>query len=320
MARAFVGTSGWVYPPWRGTFYPEGVKQKDELAYAASRLTSLEINASFYRLQAPKTYAKWRDETPAGFVFAVKANKYATHERRLKDVETPLANFLASGLLALGPKLGPILWQFPPTLTLKDSRFHDFMAMLPHTTAAAAKLGEGHSDWLKEKSFLAIDQDRPLRHAFEFRHKSCNDPALLAAMRTHGIGLVLADSGKHAIPAQDVTGDFVYVRMHGQSEHHYEDGYSETELVTWNDRVRAWTTGSAAAETVRLLPPEAAVARDVFLFFDNDEKDNAPRDARRFLAISGQAPQEKTAMNRPKRQRKAPTGVEAPKAARGRGR
>src|SRR5690349_12562977 len=174
-----IGISGWTYPPWRGVFYPRGLRQKDELAYAAERMTSIEINGSFYSLQRPESYVSWRDRTPGSFVFAVKGGRFITHMKRLDDVRAPLANFFASGPLALGEKLGPVLWQLPPTLGLERDLLERFFDLLPRTTKAAAQLAADHDARVEGRTWLTADADRPLRHALEVRHDSFLDPSFL---------------------------------------------------------------------------------------------------------------------------------------------
>src|SRR5579872_6509999 len=169
-ATVRIGISGWTYPPWRGVFYPKGLPQKCELQYASRQFNSIEINGTFYGMQRPAAFADWANRTPDGFVFAVKAPRFITHIRRLRDAETPLANFIASGLLRLGPKLGPILWQFPPNFRFDAERIEAFLKLLPHDTDAAAKLGRRHDDKLKAPAWLKVDTARPMRHAFEIRH------------------------------------------------------------------------------------------------------------------------------------------------------
>src|SRR3954466_13617496 len=148
-----IGISGWTYGPWRGTFYPKGLAQKNELAYASRELNSIEINGSFYSLQRPSSYALWREQTPDGFVFSVKAGRFITHMKKLRGVESALANFFASGLLALREKLGPILWQLPPSLGFDADRLRDFFDLLPRDTQAAARLARRHDDKLKARAF-----------------------------------------------------------------------------------------------------------------------------------------------------------------------
>src|SRR5688572_4214132 len=165
-----IGISGWRYVPWRGTFYPEGLAQRRDLQYASRKVNSVEINGSFYSLQRPKDYQLWYEQTPSDFVFAVKGGRYITHMRKLKDVEKPLANFLASGVLRLEEKLGPILWQFPPQFQFNAGKFARFFEMLPRTTREAAKIARGHDAWMKGRVWMDVEQDRPLRHAVEIRH------------------------------------------------------------------------------------------------------------------------------------------------------
>src|SRR5271156_4155827 len=167
-----IGISGWTYPPWRGVFYPKGLKQKDELPFAARQFRTIEINGTFYGLQRPKSFTAWRDATPEHFVFSVKAPRFITHIQRLRGVEKSLANFLASGVLALGPKLGPILWQFPPNLKFDSGLFESFLGQLPHSTAQAAALARQHETRMNGRAYTQTEADRPLRHAVEIRHDS----------------------------------------------------------------------------------------------------------------------------------------------------
>src|SRR6478609_2646015 len=194
MAVTRVGVSGWRYTGWRGDFYPKGLTQRRELEYAASRLTSIEINGSFYSLQRPSSYASWRGETPEDFVFSVKGPRYVTHLKRLVDVDTALANFFASGVLALGPKLGPVLWQLPENLRFDPDVLDDFLALLPRTTGAAATLSRTHDDKVKKGQALtsAEDDDVPLRHALEFRSATYATEAAYDVLRRHDVACVLA--------------------------------------------------------------------------------------------------------------------------------
>jgi uncharacterized protein YecE (DUF72 family) len=173
-----IGISGWTYPPWRGVFYPEKLRQKDELAFAASKFRTIEINGTFYGTQNPASYLKWFEATPKDFVFSVKAPRYITHILGLRDAQTPLANFLASGILCLGPKQGPILWQFPLTLKFDENLFETFFASLPHDTEAAATTARQH-DLPKTGVWLKTDKKRALRHAVEIRHESSATKRLL---------------------------------------------------------------------------------------------------------------------------------------------
>ncbi|RZL35487.1 MAG: DUF72 domain-containing protein [Rubrivivax sp.] len=275
-----IGISGWRYAPWRGVFYPKGLAQRRELEFASRMVPSIEINGSFYSLQHPDYYAQWRDETPDGFVFAVKGPKYITHMRRLKDVETPLANFFANGLFELRDKLGPILWQFPPMLPFKPERFEAFFAMLPHDTQAAALIAQGHDERVADRMSLHIDRKRPMRHAVEVRHPSFADPAFIALLRRYGIALVVADTAGKWPLLEDLTADFVYVRLHGDKEL-YASGYSDDALDHWAARFEAWSHGRQVgdARLASTKAPPRRARRDVYCYFDNDVKVHAPYDA-----------------------------------------
>jgi uncharacterized protein YecE (DUF72 family) len=274
-----IGTSGWIYPPWRRVFYPEGLVQRRELTYLAERLDSVEINGSFYSLQRASSYRSWAERTPDDFVFAVKGGRFVTHMKKLRGVADALANFFASGLLALGPKLGPVLWQLPPNLRYDPERLEEFLDQLPHTTTAAAALAAGHTDKVPEP-WTETDAERPLRHAMEVRHPSFRDPGFVAQLRRHGVALVVADTAGTFPRLDDVTADLVYVRLHGDTEL-YASGYTPDALDTWAARLRAWAAGEApvTADTVAEPPPPAPAGRDVVVYFDNDVKVHAPYDA-----------------------------------------
>lgn len=258
-----VGVSGWTYPRWRGDFYPKGLRQKDELTYAAERMSSVEINGSFYSLQRPTSYERWRDATPDGFVFAVKGSRFITHMRRLGNVETGLANFLASGVLALGPKLGPILWQLPKSFAFDAARLTSFFRLLPRSRAEAARLAEGHDDKVSgDRIFLGPVSDGRIDHVLEPRHASFDSSEALDLLRANDIGTVWGDAaGK--FPVIDADTDRVrYVRLHGHTEL-YASGYSSRSLDQWASRCREW----------------ADAGRDVYVYFDNDARGHAPWDA-----------------------------------------
>jgi uncharacterized protein YecE (DUF72 family) len=278
-----IGISGWTYPPWRGDFYPPGLTQKRELAYASRQVNSVEINGSFYALQRPESYRAWFEQTPDDFVFAVKGGRFITHMKKLRDVETPLANFFASGVLALGPKLGPLLWQLPPNLGFDADRLAGFLAQLPRTTVEAALIAERHDERLKDRAWTTTDAERPLRHALEVRHPSYEDPALVALLREHDVALVTADTAGKWPFLEDQTSDFSYVRLHGNQEL-YVSGYSDEALDRWAEKVRAWSTGEDPVGARTIAPasdrPVAPAERDVFVYFDNDVKVHAPYDAR----------------------------------------
>jgi len=253
-----IGISGWRYPPWRGVFYPE---QKDELPFAASIFRSIEINGSFYSLQRPQNYAAWAEQTPEGFVFSVKAPRYLTHILRLKEFETPLANFLASGLFELGAKLGPILWQFPPSFPFKPERMEPFLAMLPHDTEAASRIAARHDAKVAGRAAPQPKVSAPMRHAVEIRHESFVVPEFIDMLLRHRVALVCADTVDWP-RLFDLTADFCYCRLHG-SEELYASGYDDASLDQWAERVVGWAKGG----------------RDVFVYFDNDAKVRAPFDA-----------------------------------------
>jgi len=276
-----IGISGWTYTPWRGVFYPQDLVQKDELSYASRQFRSIEINGTFYGLQRPEAFGRWREETPDDFVFAVKGSRYITHMLRLKDVQTALANFLASGVLRLGPKLGPILWQFPPRMRFDQERFDAFFALLPHDPEAAVALAKRHDERLKGRAWLKTDATQALRHAVEIRHESFCTGEFVELLRRHRVALVCADTVDWPL-LMDLTADFVYCRLHG-SEKLYVSGYDDAALETWADRVRSWAEGREPDDARRVLPATAPRnrGRDVFVYFDNtDVKLRAPFDAR----------------------------------------
>ncbi len=280
VARAWVGTSGWRYPPWRRTFYPSGLAQRRELEHLSRRVSSIEINGSFYSLQRPESYRAWAAETPGGFVFSVKGGRFITHLKQLRDVETPLANFFASGVLGLGEKLGPVLWQLPPRMRFDPARLGGFLAMLPRTTGAAAELATRHDERLEGRALTQVDADRPLRHALEVRHPSFACPELVALLRAQDVALVVADTAGTWPHLEDVTAGFVYVRLHGDAEL-YTSGYSAEALDAWAAKVRAWRAGAAPTGEFTVAPAGATrtQGRDVFVYFDNDVKVHAPFDA-----------------------------------------
>jgi uncharacterized protein YecE (DUF72 family) len=263
-----VGISGWRYPPWRGDFYPEGLPQRRELEYAASQLTSIEINGTFYSLQRSSSYAKWRSAVPDDFVFAVKGGRFITHMKRLRDTETPLANFFASGVLGLDQTLGPILWQLPATFAYDEQVMGAFFALLPRTTSEAAQLATRHDDKVSgDKLWSGEVTDRPLRHALEPRHQSFASDEALAQLTESDVALVVADSAGKWPRFEQAVGPFVYARLHGDTEL-YASGYTDSALDQWADRLRGWTSDG----------------RDAFVYFDNDIKGYAPHDARRLIA------------------------------------
>src|SRR5277367_3322688 len=274
-----IGISGWRYVPWRGVFYPEKLTQKKELAYASSIFRSIEINGTFYSLQRPEYFEAWAGETPGDFVFSVKAPKFVTHVRRLADVETPVANFLASGILRLGSKLGPILWQLPPNFRFEPEKLETFLKILPHDTESAGALARRHDKFLKGRAAVKTDAKRPLRHAIEIRHSSFAVPEFIEMLRAYDVALVCADTVEWP-RMMDVTSDFMYCRLHG-SEVLYASGYDDDALDEWAARIAAWAQGGepANAERASSVPAMLCEKCDVYVYFDNDVKVRAPFDA-----------------------------------------
>jgi uncharacterized protein YecE (DUF72 family) len=255
-----VGTSGWSYPPWRKVFYPAGVAQRRELEHLSSVFDTVEINSSFYALQRPSNYDRWFEQTPDDFVFAVKAPRLITHEKRLLHIDEPLADFFGSGVLALGHKLGPVLWQLPPSLGFNARSLAAFAERLPRTTGAAADLARGHSERGGERVWDA-GTDRPLRHAIEVRHRSFASPAAAEILQHSDIALVVAETAGKFPFFEELTADFVYVRLHGDVEL-YKSGYTSEALDRWAGKIRGW-----------------AAERDVYAYFDNTMEVRAPFDA-----------------------------------------
>lgn len=252
-SRIHVGIGGWTFDEWRGSFYPDGLKHDDELAYASRRLTSIEINGTYYRTQTPASFAKWRDATPEGFVFSVKASRFATNRRILGEAGESIERFVNSGLAELGPKLGPLVWQLAPTKVFDEADVDRFFTLLPRRVAGVA-----------------------LRHVLEVRHPSFAVPAYLALARRHDVATVLADTDDHPSFA-DPTGPFVYARLM-RTDPQQETGYPEGAIAGWADCARRWTVGEDPAE----LPHVGAVAetvsagRDVFIYFISGAKEKAP--------------------------------------------
>lgn len=277
VGRVRIGISGWRYAGWRGVFYPKGLVQRRELAFAASVFDTVEINGTFYALQRPKSFATWEQETPEDFVFSLKGSRYITHMRKLRDVKVPLANFFASGMLGLGRKFGPVLWQFPPQMKYERERFATFFRLLPRSAKAAAAMARRFAETLEDASSISVKEDFPLRHCVEIRHESFVVPDFVDLLREHDIGLVVADTVEWPL-LMDVTSDFVYCRLHG-SEVLYASGYGDDALEVWAQRVIAWASGGQpegrAASTIRA----EARPREVYVYFDNDSKVRAPFDA-----------------------------------------
>jgi uncharacterized protein YecE (DUF72 family) len=263
--RCFVGTSGWIYPHWRGRFYPPDVPSAQWLRFLAGRFNTVELNATFYRLQRPECFARWRREAGPGFTFAVKASRYVTHMLKLRGGSAPLGNFFAQGLLHLGEQLGPILWQLPPQLGFSAERAESFFAALPRDLAAAARLARRHDRRLPGRAALSAKVNHPLRHALEVRHPSWLSDEALALLRRYRIALVGADSAGRFPRSLQRTGEFAYLRLHGATEL-YGSRYRDRELDRWAAQIAEWLADS-----------------DVYVYFDNDRLAYAPHDAQRLM-------------------------------------
>jgi uncharacterized protein YecE (DUF72 family) len=285
-----IGISGWRYKGWRDSFYPRGLKQAAELQFASSRFQSIEINGSHYRLQSLDSWRHWYAETPVDFVFSVKGARYLTHLLRFRDdsARVASANFFAQGLLSLNEKLGPILWQFPPSFRFEPAAMERFLRFLPRDTAAALSLAEQRDERVKTP-YIAMDRKRRLRHAIEVRHASFMDPAFIDLLRQYESALVVSDSTEPWPLAEDVTADFVYIRLHG-TESRYSGAYADEALNDWAARIDAWRRGSQPAEARLIAPhlrPPTRARRDVYCYFDNDAKTHAPFDAQRLMERLG---------------------------------
>jgi uncharacterized protein YecE (DUF72 family) len=282
-----IGISGWRYAPWRGVFYPKDLVQKRELEFASRRFDTIEINGSFYSLQLPESWKRWHDETPDDFVFAVKGPRYITHMRRLRDIEAPLANFFASGVLELRDKLGPMLWQFPPHLRFDPERWRAFLELLPRDMASASTMARRHNERVRATSIPRV-ANHALRHAVEIRSETFRDERFIALLRRHRIALVVADTAGKWPLVEDVTADFMYLRLHGDKEL-YASGYSPEALDAWASRIDAWRHGREPADArhISAKPPRRRARLDVYCYFDNDMKVHAPFDAESLRARLG---------------------------------
>lgn len=265
-------------------FYPKKLIQKRELEFASRALPTIELNGSFYALQRPRSYLQWYEQTPPGFILSIKATRYITHIQRLREIEKPLANFFASGLLALKEKLGPILWQFPPSFRFDPVLFEHFLKLLPHDTHAAVTLSENREASMHDREYLITDMKRPIRHAIEIRNKSFETPEFITLLRKYQVALVIADTAGKWPYKEDITADFTYLRLHG-AEELYASGYTDKALDNWASRITAWSHGGQPqdAQLISKDEPAPCKSRDVYCYFDNDIKVKAPFDARKLL-------------------------------------
>jgi len=276
--RVRAGVSGWLYKEWRGgAFYPAELPLRRELDHIGEVFDTVEINATFYRTQAPGNFAKWAAQVPDNFLFSVKGSRYITHMLRLRNAQAALANFFASGVLRLGAKLGPLLWQLPPNFKFNRRQIDDFLSILPRDTKAAARMARKHDQRLKRPPWLKTDVDQPLLYALEIRHESFKDQAFIDLLRNHRVALVCADTEDWPL-LTDLTADFAYCRLHG-SDQLYFSNYSPAAIGRWAKRVAAWAEGED--------PPGPHVGdrnrrpkgRDVYIYFDNTAKVYAPANA-----------------------------------------
>jgi uncharacterized protein YecE (DUF72 family) len=279
LGKIHIGISGWKYKGWRGVFYPEKLPQRRELEFASRQFDTIELNGSFYSLQRPESFTQWHAETPPDFTFAIKGSRYITHMLRLRNVEGPLANFFAQGLLQFGSKLGPILWQLPPTFQFDAERLQQFFALLPRTLKQAAELARKRDDRMIDRSWFQVQKDAPLRHAIEIRHESFVSEKFIKLLRRHAVGLVVADTVEWPL-LMDLTSGFVYCRLHGSQEL-YASGYDAAALDIWARRIVVWARGGEVYDGRRVSSRDAPkrMRRDVFVYFDNDMKVRAPFDA-----------------------------------------
>lgn len=286
MREIRIGISGWKYEPWRGVFYPKRLAQKRELEYASSKLNSIEINGTFYSLQTPDSYRRWGEETPGDFIFAVKGPKYISHQKRLKDIRVPLANFFASGILLLGKKLGPILWQFPPWERFESEKYENFLRLLPRSIEEAAELAAENTIKNSSRRWFEPSANRQLRYAFEPRNESFNTPGFIKLLRRYNAALVFADNAGKWPSSEDITADFIYVRLHG-AEELYASGYTAKQLKQWAKRIMIWRQGREPPDAARVTKKRAdrKTGHQVYVYFDNSIKIYAPRDALRLTTL-----------------------------------
>ncbi len=284
MPRTYVGLSGWDYKGWAGDFYPTVLPRTQQLGYVASIFDTAEVNSAFYSLKRPSVFQNWLESVSPGFIFAIKGGRFITHILRLREAETALANFMASGVLLLGESLGPFLWQLPPNMDFDEATVRHFCGLLPRTHAEAAELARKHEHRVVGRAAVDPTSDGPVRHAFEVRDQRFLTPAFISILREHGHALVFSDTGGKWPYAEDITADFIYLRLHG-SPHCYASGYGEGGADYWMPRIKEWAQGRDAADPPKVDPsaPTRTIQRDVYVYFDNDALGHAPFDALLFM-------------------------------------
>ena len=264
-SKAYIGISGYDYKPWRGRFYPEDLPARRWLAYASRKFNSIELNGTFYSLKSPSIFERWMNEVPdRDFVLAVKGSRFITHNLKLRNADRSLGNFFASGILALGKMTGPFLWQLPATYKFDAERMDTFMKSLPRHSRDGESVARQHDDRLRRGALVDAAARVKYRHAFEVRHPSYFHEEFYSILRENKCAFVIADTAGKFPYAEEVTADFVYVRLHG-SQQLYVSGYTDAELDVWARKVSAWQSSG----------------RDVYVYFDNDAKVHAPFDAMR---------------------------------------
>jgi uncharacterized protein YecE (DUF72 family) len=275
LPRCYVGISGYDYAAWRDSFYPPGVPRHNWLGFASRIFNSIELNGTFYSLKSPLVFERWASDVPDdGFVFAIKAGRFITHNLKLRNCATAMGNFFASGILALGRKTGPFLWQLPATYAFDAERMNDFMRALPRTSVEAEAIARQHDARLKRGALVTAREAVPYRHAFEVRHPSYFHEEFYDILRANGCAFVIADTAGKFAYAERVTADFVYVRLHGSTALYASD-YTDAELAIWASKIAGWT--------------RAPSARDVYVYFDNDAKVHAPHNAMQLADLVGLA-------------------------------
>lgn len=278
MPLIHIGLSGWSYRDWVGRFYPDDLPSERWLSFIAERFDTVEVNRSFYSLLEPSTYRTWYGNVPDGFVFAVKGSRYITHMKKLNDAETPLANFFASGVLELGDKLGPVLWQLPGGWRFRPDRIRSFLSLLPATTTEAGALAEHHDDRVEQPA-TDPPADLPMRHVLEVRDPSFFVPELLEILEECGVAYAVSHSSAWPY-TEDVVGDLAYLRLHGPGAL-YASPYPEEDLGRWARLIEEWAEGRDSGDGPRIASPakRRQDGRDVFVYFDNDSGAHAPPDA-----------------------------------------
>ena len=280
MGRVRIGLSGWSYEGWKGEVYPESLRPEDRLRWVAERVDAVEVNTTFYRLTSPAVVRRWVEAVPRSFRFAVKGSRYITHQKRLRDAEQSLANFFASGVLEFGSQLGPLLWQLPAGTSVDVDRLEAFLSWLPSDTDEARRLARRHDDRVDDVAY-GTDTTHRMRHVLEVRDDALLTDAVARRCRDHGVALATSHSSRWPW-TEELTAGFAYVRLHGPGDL-YASAYDDAQLGWWADRIQRWRAGGQPEDARRLtgLEPPRRDQRDVWVFFDNDNGGQAPRDAAR---------------------------------------